>query len=358
MASMKRPKWEWRQLRVAGDDIIGLGYAVPASKSMYESSLAPVRAPASQSSPIAATPVTIRAVSHVRDALEADQANQARKYGCVEPNAASSRFNVELPRGPQHRKYCWRTDQRTVSEDTTTTGANGSVAARVEATAPATPRSAQSTIDNTILSRSLQGTKFNMRTLQRWFRDIDRDCSGQITQREFIVALRNRPQTLKMFENIHSIEAGQNDRASAAENPNSRTADELSISSRRAAADLAREKIYRIKDMLNDIDTDGNGSMEWDEFVDFFRRAGLLLEYHTQTARNRTSLCQELQVERAVKAQKESENSILRNTMRRTAHTATVGKTLDRIPAEGFTPGSSGAMLSSRTPSTSRADMA
>ena len=37
------------------------------------------------------------------------------------------------------------------------------------------------------------------------------------------------------------------------------------------AATLRRKENYRIKEILKEVDTDGSGTMEWDEFVDFFR---------------------------------------------------------------------------------------
>merc|ERR1712187_312965 len=47
----------------------------------------------------------------------------------------------------------------------------------------------------------------------------------------------------------------------------------------RQEAQRKREEIYRIKEILREVDTDGSGTMEWSEFLDFFKRAGFLLEY-------------------------------------------------------------------------------
>merc|ERR1712070_796074 len=66
-----------------------------------------------------------------------------------------------------------------------------------------------------------------------------------------------------------------------------------------------RDEIYRIKEILKEVDTDGSGTMEWDEFVDFFRRAGLLLEYHTEYNLNRTTLCSEMETQRLKALEKE-----------------------------------------------------
>merc|ERR1719230_571596 len=49
-----------------------------------------------------------------------------------------------------------------------------------------------------------------------------------------------------------------------------------------------KEENQRIKRIMEEVDTDGSGTMEWPEFVDFFRRAGMLLEYRTKSILNRT----------------------------------------------------------------------
>jgi hypothetical protein len=51
--------------------------------------------------------------------------------------------------------------------------------------------------------------------------------------------------------------------------------------SARARSDRETEalEMRRILKFLKEIDEDGNGTLEWDEFVAFFRKAGYLLEY-------------------------------------------------------------------------------
>lgn len=51
-----------------------------------------------------------------------------------------------------------------------------------------------------------------------------------------------------------------------------------------------RVQLSRFRQILNELDGDGSGEMEWEEFVDFFRRCGLLLEYQVDTHLNHTGL--------------------------------------------------------------------
>lgn len=186
-------------------------------------------------------------------ALEQDEINQLKKYGGEEPSGRSARFAVELPRTPQHEKYSLRRNGR---------------AAVPTAMSSATKASVQ--LDERLRKLFPGGIRFNKRTLRAMFKEIDRDSSGDITQRELIIALRQHKSLLAMFALIQGAEIDD------------------CLSSHHG---LQREEVYRIKEILKEVDTDGNGTMEWAEFVEFFRRAGLLLEYKTQRLLNRTTLC-------------------------------------------------------------------
>lgn len=118
--------------------------------------------------------------------------------------------------------------------------------------------------------------KFNMKTLQAWFRDIDRDGSGVITQRELVVALTRRKDLLLMLTHISDTER----------------AEHLDLKS--TDGEARAQAVKHMKIILEEVDTDGSGSMEWPEFVDFFRRANLLLEYKTMPEKNRVTLCSAL----------------------------------------------------------------
>jgi len=177
----------------------------------------------------------------VRHALVRDAAEQVRKYGAAEANARTARFNVQLPKSPQHAKYSWNVSPRKkeiCDEETEDWAGSG-----------AQPPSA---------------VRFNMQTLQSWFREIDQDGTGEISQRELICALRKKKDLKDM---LCSMNGGA-----------------------RTAVDLKAD-IRRMIDVLKDVDTDGSCSLDWDEFVNFFRREGLLLEYKTRSEKNHTTLC-------------------------------------------------------------------
>lgn len=206
----------------------------------------------------------MKVLNVVRESLENDAANQTRKYGGTDPSGGAARFNVSLPKSPQHDKYSWR--PRSVGTPSSTdSGQDASVS---------------SNSNNTLFNA---GLRFNMHTLQKWFQSIDRDGSGVVTQRELIVAMRNQPGLLAMFCRIQGIESSVNSTATThAEHVQEK-----------------RQEIYRIKEILSEVDSDGSGCMEWNEFVDFFRRAGLLLEYKERREFNRTSLCRQLEEQHA-----------------------------------------------------------
>lgn len=119
--------------------------------------------------------------------------------------------------------------------------------------------------------------RFDKQRLKGWFKEIDQKNTGGISQREFIVAMRSMKGLQAMFCMVNGIEYVDTGTGSAMGE---------------AAVQAKREEVRRIKEILTEIDTDGSGTMEWEEFVEFFRKAGLLLEYQTQESYNRTSLCE------------------------------------------------------------------
>lgn len=143
--------------------------------------------------------------------------------------------------------------------------------------APPMPMRAESR-NSQVVHEDLKGVRFDMATLEGWFRGIDRHGTGAISEREFILALRQRHRhLLNVLLRTHAILKDDTE----VEYPCGRH--------------LTRQEIWKIKQILREVDSDDNGTMEWSEFVDFFRRAGLLLEYQTPTGEihNRTGLCQE-----------------------------------------------------------------
>merc|ERR1712187_198847 len=89
-------------------------------------------------------------------------------------------------------------------------------------------------------------------------------------------------------------------------------------------AQLVREEIYAIKEVLKEMGND-NMEMAWTEFVDFFRRTNLLLEYQTHGNLNRTTLCAQVEEEERKYEEEQKEKKF---TSRRPALTKTLTKML------------------------------
>jgi Ca2+-binding EF-hand superfamily protein len=270
-------------LRLHVDELAGWGSVRPASKSMHESSL---HKPNQWMLP------EIRGLDAVRRALEGDARTQSRKYGNVsEPRSDSARFHVELPRSPQHLKYSRATTPRVPSRmqgeaDQSKPGSPN----------PPSPYEAGSSPIEEDGENIPQSLRFSKWTLQKWFREIDKDGTGFITQREFIVRLRQQPGLLDFFLRLKSHGGHCGHVAKAVQMW--RGKDSVH---RLQAVRQARQDIYMIKEILREVDKDGSGTMEWGEFVDFFRRSGLLLEYATRD--NKVALCEEEEQRKAREAE-------------------------------------------------------
>lgn len=274
----------------------------PASRSMHETSL---YKPNHQW-----TMPEIRGLSTVEQALKCDALHQSKKYGSTEPSHMTARFNVPLPRSPQHNKF-----SRPSSRATVTSSRPGSRATPLPDCLPAkvgTTFDDVSAHDQDLASGAPSslpnGCRFNKHTLQKWFKEIDRDASGVISSREFIVAMRKHPGMLSMFCGINGID-------NMPEQEEEHGKDD---------AQVMREEIYAIKEVLREM---GNNSMEmaWTDFVDFFRRTGLLLEYRTtkHDNLNRTTLCKEMEEAERKELENQAEKKY---TTRRTAMTKTLTK--------------------------------
>lgn len=224
----------------------------------------------------------ISSLEQVHQALQRDAEVLMKKYGSEQPTRGSARFNVQLPRSPQHEKYSWH---RAAKE-----GVGIEDATR------------QYNVEEESKAEKLQhdGRKFNMTTLRNLFKDIDKDDTGVITQRELIVALRKQKGLLEMFLLPSSGSPGG---SPTSKSPTGSESGSVPFTSKQSwqdpvASAAGSTEVHRVKELLKEVDVDGSGCMEWDEFVGFFRRAGLLLEYKTQEARNRTTLCDLMDVQR------------------------------------------------------------
>jgi len=212
-------------------------------------------------------------ISTLQASLEKDALRQAAKYRGAAPSSNNARFHVDLP-GPQ-------ASMKLMSRPRTSSGLGQRGPPSIdELDSPlsARPASTQFSYEGGSPKslRSGEGggqfslKRFNVATLREWFCDIDSDSSGSISQRELIVALRQHKGMQALFSNICGIDVS--------------AFGGMSIPGQSMQA--RREEVGRIKRILDDIDTDGSGTMEWDEFVEFFRRTGLFLEYQTRSSLN------------------------------------------------------------------------
>lgn len=235
-------------------------------------------------------------VKVIRSALERDAHVQRQKYRGGEPLGGTARFHVELPRGPQSTKFSRPTSQRSprspvspgaastcglspprspgagICELTACFGTRGDTQETYSSFSPSSPERGVygGPLGGDVCPISDCTYRFNIHTVRQWFKDIDAKSTGCVTQRELIVALRKHQVLQALFSAASGLEYYDSQGFVGT-----------------GAVDATRDEIRRIKRILADIDTDGSGTMEWPEFLEFFRRSGLLLEYRTNDALNR-----------------------------------------------------------------------
>jgi len=210
--------------------------AQPASRSMFESSL--------YHGDQYKLP-EIKGVDCIQKALEDDARKQTMKYGSLEASSGMARFTVALPASPQHKKFCRQ--------------APPEKAPSTEEDSSATPRAYPSMKGRADRKTLNDGTvRFNKQTLTQLFRQIDRAGSGFVSRRQTWIVL----QEYNYLQN--------------------------------------EQETSRIKAIMLERDTDGSASMNWNQFLDFFSRAGLLLRYdqeeEVEAALERTEFWSDLNV--------------------------------------------------------------
>lgn len=107
-------------------------------------------------------------------------------------------------------------------------------------------------------------TRFDLCTIRQWFMEMDIDQTGSVTKDGFMTFLRDRPQ-LRSLMLAHA--------------PAKNNGKPARVVSQRESEALEMRRLLKV---LKDIDEDKNGTLEWEEFVEFFRRSGYLLEYSTK----------------------------------------------------------------------------
>jgi len=113
-------------------------------------------------------------------------------------------------------------------------------------------------------------TVYDACTIRTWFMMMDQDGDGIISKDEFVRFLREHPALQKMLFAGSSSLRGQNEDGDA--DGERAPTQELTIM---AQAVLQRRMIK----LFNEIDVNRNKQMEFEEFLEFFRRAGYVLEY-------------------------------------------------------------------------------
>jgi hypothetical protein len=235
----------------------------------------------------------------VTESLRRDRERQSYKYTFKDPAASSARYHRGLPDRGENEKYC-RPEVREPQPDS-------------------------------------PPVRFCMTTLSKWFQAIDRDDSGTLNPKEIILALRNSEELRHLFVHVQDM-SGEADPLAfealgdgmqrlhhgegegpelhtgtlstslfgdAPEAPADGTLEDVralmhsragsECGSHHDFAELVHDEkqvssqelkerkgeLLRLKNILKELDHDHDGCMGFDEFVEFFRRAGLLLEYRT-----------------------------------------------------------------------------
>lgn len=190
----------------------------------------------------------ITAHGRVADSLQADREAFLAKYGegALETDGeelgTKGAYCKALPETPQHKKY-------TLEEAMKKEGI----------------------MEKQLSNDRPKGPKFNIPTLRKWFAEIDADGGGQVSRRELIVAMRNHKDLQQVLLSASQTASGGG--ASAEDD----------------VLQAKNAELRRIMQVMAEVDTDNSGYMDWEEFVEFFRRSGFLLEYDTRKTLNDAS---------------------------------------------------------------------
>jgi len=204
----------------------------PASRSMFQSSL--------YHKDDFSLP-QIRALNIVQSALQNDAVSQSLKYDAAPPNGGSARFCVDLPRSPQHLKYCHSSRSAPCESSPSCSKSTAEHPGLPAAAQPLPLLSTKATKPRCI--DELATSKSKLRAL---FTEIDKRGTGFVTHRGTMFTLHQRFQEL------------------------------LSDS------EQVREATNWLREVAKEVDADNSGCMDWKTFLEFCRRGGILLEYQWQ----------------------------------------------------------------------------
>jgi len=104
--------------------------------------------------------------------------------------------------------------------------------------------------------------------------EMDAEQSGHVSKRGFMQFLRNRPQLRRLL-----MHAGQEAYKEKMDTGSRRGSKDPTLLAPKEAEALEMRRLLRL---LKEIDEDGNGTLEFEEFEEFWRKAGLFLEYKTK----------------------------------------------------------------------------
>lgn len=192
----------------------------------------------------------------VQESLRKDAANFAKTYS-AHGIAGMARYNIPaLPQTPQHKKFS-RLGRDLTGDSSASSGGN---------------------------IRTMP--KFNIPKLRKWFKEIDVDGSGRINRQELFQALRNQPELQSMITANSRSSFNEAEALKAFQEKSS-----IELKDSQAAEDRKKRivEIKRLSYMFHELDKDNSGYMDWEEFEEFFRRAGYILEYQTRDSLNDNS---------------------------------------------------------------------
>ncbi|CAK8987871.1 unnamed protein product [Durusdinium trenchii] len=178
----------------------------------------------------------------VKESLRRDEARQYTAY-----SGSSLKNTVPMPGSPQHKKFCCdMTGLPTL----------------------------------TLSGKSQKDSKHSVKTLERIFERLAEPHA--ISHRKFLASMF---QDQELASVVEKFTAGLHVPKTDDEN---------------AFQEAKRKAIVKkILGILKEVDKDSSGSTEWDEFLEFFRKAECLLEYRSEKARNRTALHEEVEALRS-----------------------------------------------------------